>query len=115
MLLPVDRSTVTVLGSVWGPKAPWAGLDFANARVRNQSTLMMMIAGKDAPYDHHLDVPFIHPDDGPLSEAECVYRVRPRMKPGKRWQGRKVRSVQFVRQDAGWALDVQFASDPVHQ
>jgi len=67
--LPIVPSTVKVLGSRWTDrKIAWAGLFFHLAEVRENSLL--------GP-DHHLRVPFAHPDN-PYEAGECFYRVRPR-------------------------------------
>lgn len=96
--LPITPGTVEVLGSRWTNRTyAWAGLRFHEAVLREQSTLMLMLCGKDAPPDHHLDVPFCHPDDEPSEPADTVYRVRPR-DPGYR----------FVKATNGaWVLEMQ--------
>lgn len=113
---PIEPETVTVLGSIWhrGTRA-WDGLDFTRAKVRTQSTLMIYVCGSaDAPYDLHLDVPFCHPDDHPTGpkDYDCVYRVRPRAEPGKRWRGRLVRAVTLKRapgKSPPWEIEIEFA------
>ena len=55
-LIPINHKTVTVLGSKWRANAPWAGLDFKRAVVREQSGLWLALIGKDAPPDHAVDV-----------------------------------------------------------
>ncbi len=85
------RSNSTVLGTRWGFKAPWGGLlfDHPKAVARTTSTLMCVLVGEsEAPYDPHIDVPWIHPDDaargGKLEDDECMYRVRPIWEIGDR-------------------------------
>src|SRR3954462_4776661 len=96
--VPVAPDTVTVLGSYWTERTrAWAGLDFKRAELLTQSTLMRYVCGAEAPYDLHLNVPFMHPDDQASGHDEWLqYRVRPRAEPGKRWQGRLVKSVAIV-------------------
>ena len=80
-LISIDHTNVTVLGSKWRASAPWAGLDFKRAELREQSTLGVFLFGKNAPPDHHLRVPWCHPDDQPEGWADdCWYRVRPASK-----------------------------------
>ena len=56
----------------------WPCLRFDEAIPRNKSSLMLVIAGKDAPIDIHLSVPFAHPEDSLMkSEDLGWYRVRP--------------------------------------
>ena len=58
----------------------WPHLRFDEAIPRNKSTLMLAIAGKNAPIDVHLDVPFAHPEDAHMkSEYLGWYRVRPNL------------------------------------
>jgi hypothetical protein len=85
------RSNSTVLGVRWGPKAPWGGLlfDHSKAVARTTSTLMDVIVGKaEAPYDPHINVPWIHPDDAARGfkweDDQCMYRVRPIWEIGDR-------------------------------
>jgi hypothetical protein len=85
------RSNSTVLGTRWGPKAPWGGLlfDHPKAVARTTSTLMDVIVGKEeATYDPHIDVPFLHPEDAARGEKweddEVMYRVRPIWEIGDR-------------------------------
>jgi hypothetical protein len=76
----------------------WAGLmfDHPDCRVRSQSTLMLALVGsKAAPEDVHIDVPFLHPEDGGRGWDEAWYRVRPR---GYRMKW--VRSAE--KRDDGW-------------
>jgi hypothetical protein len=100
--LPVAPETVTVLGSrVRADEAAWAGLDWTgNVVVREQSTLMRWAVGNDAPPDHHLDVPWMHPDDrasmADYPDGWCVYRVRPRRK-GYRFE-------RALGEPTGWRL-----------
>ena len=68
----IGPATVTVLGHIWDGKAPWNGLDFTRAELRETS-----IWGPD----YHLRVPWRHPDDAACQEGhedECFDRVRPR-------------------------------------
>jgi hypothetical protein len=87
---PIGPHTVTVLGSIWRPSAPWAGLDFSRAKLRDTS-----IWGDD----YHLNVPWCHPSDQdetwgtPAYEPDCWYRVRPRRK-----------SWRFVQVDGVWMV-----------
>lgn len=81
----------TVLGNRVTAKSPaWRGLLFDHPRceIRTQSTLMLAVVGDDAPYDLHLNVPFLHPDDAARGqeweEDEIFYRVRPIWEPGDR-------------------------------
>lgn len=112
--LPVDHTTCTVLGnrakSATDPL--WAGLDMSRAEPRVQSTLMLTVAGPEAPTDIHLAVPWCHPSDqtGSPDDFDCIYRVRPKMGAGKRWKRRKVDSVAFERWDGKWWLAVAFAA-----
>jgi hypothetical protein len=80
---------------------------------------MLAICGKDAPPDIHLRVPWCHPEDrtGTAEDwHDCIYRVRPKMQPGKRWQGQKIKSVMFERWDGKWwiayEIDAPQSSDP---
>jgi hypothetical protein len=106
--VPVSPETVTVLGhKVKRATDPlWAGLFLEHAMPATQSSLMLMICGKDAPVDIHLRVPWCHPEDREGTKddwTDCIYRVRPRMQPGKKWKGQKVKSVAFERwQDEWW-------------
>jgi hypothetical protein len=98
--IAVDISTCTVNGSSYSkPSAAWDGLDLNLAEVREQSTLMLAITGKDAPPDHHLDVPWMHPEDRPKMaddpDAWCFYRVRPRY---------RYRRFRFVKIAGQWFL-----------
>ena len=114
---PVAPDTVTVLGSRWPANSrAWAGLAFSHPLcvVRTTSTLMEWVCGgKDVPNDLHLNVPFEHPDDGPVPDVpDMFYRVRPRAEPGKKWRGRKVMSVAIERdtgRDPPWHIIVEFA------
>jgi len=109
----LSRQNVTVLGSSWARKSsPWEGLLFDHPAVerRTQSTLMQAIVGDAAPYDLHLDVPFVHPQDAARGttweEDGCVYRVRPVIEVGDRlWvresgYERPERSPQMMRDGA---------------
>ena len=79
--VPVSPATVTVLGSRVSASCPsWRGLDFSQAEVLEHATIMTALVGPDAPDDHHLNVPFAHPDDPPGLWEGCMYRVRPRRK-----------------------------------
>jgi hypothetical protein len=92
---PIDHRNVTVNGSAWRKSDPWNGLDFSRAVVRERSTLMVAVVGTaDAPPDHHLDVPWCHPDDQPQGWKDgCWYRVRPRKK-----------RMRFVKDGDEWKL-----------
>lgn len=107
--LPVNPETVTVLGhKVKATNPIWAGLDLANAEPRTQNTMALACFGsEEADIDIHLSVPWKHPDDsGPF---DCHYRVRPRMESGKKWKGRKVKSVAFERWSGQWFLAIEYA------
>lgn len=109
LTLPVSPETCRVNGYLCkASDIMWRGLDLSRATVRKQSTLMLFVLGPDeAPYDLHLDVPWEHPDD--TVDDGLRYRVRPRMRRGGRWQGRRVRNVSLRQMQAGWAIDVEFA------
>lgn len=113
---PVSHETCTVLGRrAKSAEDPiWAGLMFNGKEiVRTQSTIMRWACGDDAPYDLHLDVPWDHPADQAAGiKSECIYRVRPKMEAGRRWQGRTVRSVALERDETKsppWVIRVEFA------
>lgn len=117
-ILPVAPETVTVLGYRVKPADPmWTGLDLDRAELRTQSTLMAVMVGpKAAPYDLHLNVPWIHPDDVANGMAweddECWYRVRPRMEPGQKWHRKMVANVAIRRDDSHappWVIEVTYA------
>jgi len=76
----VSPDTCTVNGCrVRRASAEWRDLDFARAKVRDQSTLMLAAVGPDAaPPDHHLDVPLLPPNE------DMRYRVRTIIEPGDR-------------------------------
>lgn len=92
--LPISPKTVTVLGHrVKGTDAAWLGLDLSRAILRERSTLGVAMLGPNAPPDHHLDVPWCHPEDQPAGWNDCcMYRVRPRregwrfVKEGDEWR-----------------------------
>jgi hypothetical protein len=108
----ISPETVTVLGrNVKETDAMWRGLDLDNADLLAQSTLMMMVCGsREAPFDLHLRTPWWHPDDGPApTPPEMFYRVRPKMKVGKKWKNNIVRSVTFERVSGKWRLAVSFS------
>lgn len=77
--LPICSATVEVLGSHWPQTAiAWAGFYWDKAVLRDTSTAMEYICrGVDVPPDHHLSVPWAHPNDGPWDD-DCWYRVRPK-------------------------------------
>lgn len=77
--LPICSATVEVLGSRWPAKdIIWAGFLWEKAELRETSTLMEFVcAGKNVPQDHHLSVPWAHPDDPPWDD-DAWYRVRPK-------------------------------------
>ena len=77
-MLPICSATVEVLGSHWPQtEIAWAGFIWDKAILRETSTLMDFVCGRgNAPHDHHLDVPWSHPDDGPWEDDQCWYRVR---------------------------------------
>lgn len=108
--MAISPETVTVLGrNVKATDAAWLGLDLDGADLLIQATIMWVIIGSDAaPVDLHLRAPWWHPDDGPRPDPpEMYYRVRPRMKVGKRWRGDMVKSVAFERWDGKWRLAVE--------
>lgn len=109
---PVSPETVTVLGyKVKATDPMWTGLDLANAEPRQQASIMLAMVGADeAPPDIHLNVPWMHPEDRARDPGDdgCRYRVRPRMEPGKKWKGRKVKSVAFERYSGQWFIAVDF-------
>lgn len=80
MIVPIAPANVTVLGARWTRRTrAWQGLDFTRATLRNKSSLMVALFGEqNAPDDHHLSVPFRHPDDPDDPVFEVPYRVRPR-------------------------------------
>lgn len=101
--IPVHPLTVRVLGSQWTASSPWAGLDFSRAVILEQATIMVWAVGSEtAPADHHLNVPWCHPDDQPEGWAEEMkYRVRParpnwrfHQREDGRWVLRRVRKVR---------------------
>ena len=96
LLLPVDATTCTVNGYRYRQTEPaWTGLALSRAELRDQASIMVWIAGADAPYDLHLSVPWQHPDDGPWTpQTGCWYRVRPKREKG----------AAFVRVDGVWWL-----------
>lgn len=110
--VPVSAETCTVLGYKVKTRDPeWAGLDLDRADLLQQSTLMLAICGpNDAPPDLHLSVPWCHPDDRARGEEPdgCYYRVRPRMEPGKKWAGKKVKAVAFERWAGKWFLAIEY-------
>lgn len=119
--LPVTPMTCAVLGSkaksVDDPL--WAGLlfDHPAAQVRTQSTLMVWVCGPDkAPFDLHLNVPWVHPTDAARGMAweddRCMYRVRPKIETGRKWRGRSVSDVKIERDDTyspPWVIRFQYA------
>ena len=109
----IGHKTVTVNGSKWRAKAPWAGLSFSRAEPRVQSSLMMMVCGsRSAPKDVHLTVPWCHPEDQTGQDSDwddCQYRVRPAMEVGKKWNGRAVEDVAFEKWDGEWFIAVTLA------
>lgn len=111
--LPVSPETCTVNGYRVKPTdTSWTGLDLANAEPRTQSTMMLAVVGSDdAPPDIHLNVPWCHPEDraNGAPADDCIYRVRPRMKVGRRWKGDVVRSLSFERWSGSWFLALEFA------
>lgn len=88
----VTARNSTVLGEPCGERSPaWTGLLFGHpeCRARRTSTLMEFVgavAGKPAPEDIHLSVPWVHPEDAANGRAweydQCLYRVRPRIERG---------------------------------
>jgi hypothetical protein len=81
-LVPIDHTNVTVNGSKWRAKDPWDGLNFKRAEVREKSSLMVFLFGEaEAPPDHHLRVPWMHPEDRAAMADDpdywAYYRVRP--------------------------------------
>jgi hypothetical protein len=96
--MPVSPKTVTVLGyRVKATDPAWLGLDLSRAILREQSTAGMFLLGPDAPPDHHLDVPWCHPNDQPGGWRDGLkYRVRPRRKA---WR--------FVKEGDEWRLSTK--------
>lgn len=72
----------TVLG--YGAKSYWPNLMFEHARYLSKSSLMVAIAGKDAPPGPNFEVPYCHPNDVGRFPVEDLgwYRVRPRWEAG---------------------------------
>lgn len=101
----IGPDTVTVLGYRWNAGAPWAGLDFSRAVLRERSTAGVMLFGDGAPDDHHLDVPWCHPKDQPEGWRDgTMYRVRPSY---------RCRGYRFAqRPDGTWALRHKNAEAP---
>lgn len=92
--LPVTPDTVTVLGArVTADSIMWRGLDWSDVILRERNTLTMLVLGRDAPQDHHLDIAWAHPADGRAAWEGTRYRVRPRRKG---WR--------FVKEGAEWRL-----------
>lgn len=110
---PIAPDTVTVLGHRVREHEPrWRGLDFQKATLRTQSTLMLAVCGKDAPYDLHLNVPFCYPGEPPELYEGVKYRVRPIAEPGKRWRRRMVQDVAIEPapgKTPPWEIVVTFA------
>lgn len=101
--LPVTPATCTVNGYAYHPKdAAWAGLDLSRAIVREKSTAAVALLGPDRAWpDHHLDVPWCHPDDQPEGWSDCIrYRVRPRR-----------RGWRFEKREDEWRLVREPAQD----
>ena len=116
--VPVSPETCTVNGyNTKKGKADWEGLDLDKAQVRVQSSLWLMVLGaRDAPLDIHLLTPFCHPEDRAEGhDADCFYRVRPKAEPGKKWKGKKVKSVSFERWDEGWYVAIEATVPKDHQ
>lgn len=90
----ITRHNVEVLGERWGTRAPWCGLRFDEAWVREASPI-------SAARDVHLAVPFCHPNDEPELTEDCgIYRVTPIIAPG---------DMLWVREAwrcNGWATDL---------
>lgn len=114
----VSPETVTVLGyNVKANDPMWIGLDLSRAEPRQQNSLLLAIAGPHDGTDIHLNVPFVHPDDAAagMKDEGCRYRVRPKMRVGKKWHGKTVSSVAFERWDGKWviAVETEPASTPL--
>lgn len=117
VIYPVAPETVEVLGSRWKSTTPaWKGLAFSHpeAVIMTQSTLFLALVGpKEAPFDLHLNVPFNHPDDGPVPDpTDMFYRVRPRAEAGRKWNGRKVEAVAIepdADRDPPWRIVITYA------
>ncbi len=98
---PVSAANCTINGSRYKNTSPaWTGLDFSRAELRTQSTLELYILGQDAaPYDLHLDVPWMHHEDRSRHFNDpqywARYRVRPRRQKGARF---------YRREDGQWML-----------
>lgn len=100
MRLPIDATTCTILGNHYKQTdAAWTGLDLARAELRKW------------PGDHHLAIPWAHPEDqarfGDNPDHWAIYRVRPKMEPGTKWKGHKVKSVGFAMADDAWWIEIE--------
>jgi len=114
-LFPVDPTTCTVLGYRVTPDSPaWTGLRWnGKEEVRDRASVLEYLFGKEAPFDLHLRVQWEHPDDYVEGEEpDCWYRVRPIARPGRKWNGRKVKSVAIERDETRsppWVIRIEFA------
>lgn len=87
----VTPETVTVNGyRVKATDQAWRGINWSDAQVLEQSSLMVFVVGAaQAPPDHHLSVAWMHTDDqkgyADSPDMWARYRVRPRRK-GYRFQ-----------------------------
>lgn len=97
---PVCPDTVTVNGGrIRLTDDRFDLLLFDRAILREQSPLQLLALGRDAPPDHHLEVPWLHEGE------ELLARVRPK---GKWVRGRRVIDARFVRDPDsfhGWSID----------
>lgn len=99
-------TTITVLGRNVKETSPaWNGLFLDRAVQRTRSTIAMVMFGKDAPVDIHLDVPWCHPGERTGTEDDwndCVYRVRPKREIGQKWRGKPITGVRFEQVEGAW-------------
>ena len=108
--IAVSPATVTVLGyNVKETDPAWAGLNFRRAEPRQQNSAMLMMVGPHEGKDIHLNVPFLHPADKKrgMREDGCRYRVRPKMKVGKKYKDKIVTGVAFEKWNGKWFIAVE--------
>lgn len=85
--LPLSPATVTVNSNRVTTDCPsWRGLDLTHAELREDSIW--------GPGDHHLRVPYAHPDDPARWWKGTFFRVRPRR-----------RAWRFVQMDGVWMVE----------
>lgn len=73
MVVTLTPSNCTVDGGKFKGYTAWGQLDWTKATFRTQASIMVVIAGANAPYDPHWAVPHIN--------GETVHRVRLKGKP----------------------------------